>query len=795
MVFNNMQGGGGGFGRHYVVNQMSTQEIALATGGIAADSETGGVQLNVVPKEGGNTLRLTASGVFTGSGLQSSNLTDELQVRGWTSEVTVKNVYDYGVGLGGALIPDKLWFYTGNRWWDSQQWVGTYFNKEPLSFQYVPDVDRQGFTSTPNRSNDIRFTWQLSPRNKIGAFYGNEDGGRNRYLFVGEDDRTPEASSNSLFDPNALVQGTWTYAATNKLLFEAGSTWHIDRVIYEPQPEVGTVNHPSIQELTNNVKYGNRFPGTGFGYIDPGQVNGRAAASYVTGTHAFKAGLTFMKGWHDADTYAANNDLGLYVFRNGAPVQLTQYLSPNINDIRLTTLGLYGQDQWTIRRLTLNLGVRFDHLNERTLAGHSPAGRFLAAQDFPEVTNVPNWNDVSPRVGAAYDFFGNGKTAVKGSIGRYLSSETTSVAMQNHPRSQFAQSASRQWIDVNGNFAPDCNLNSAGANGECGVLSNSRFGQPVVTQRWDPEVLNNWGVRFNNWQASVSVQHELRPRFALNVAYFRTWYGNFLVTDNLAVGPEDFDPFCITAPVDPRLPGGGGNQICGLYDVKPEKFGQVDNLVRLASDFGDQTEVFDGIDVTFNGRFGEGGVIQGGVSTGQMVKDTCETGGVPSWSQNAPVTPVTFDSPQRQFCRQTEPWAVSTNVKFALTYPLPWAGLRASATYQNLPGLPILASYAATNAQIAPSLGRNLSSGTAGTFIVDLIEPFTEFEDRLNQLDLRLGKIFRVGQGRITGNLDVYNVFNANSVLQMTTRYGPIWLRPTTILGARLFRFSAQVDF
>src|SRR5207237_5027576 len=111
--------------------------------------------------------------------------------------------------------------------------------------------------------------------------------------------------------------------------------------------------------------------------------------------------------------------------------------------------------------------------------------------------------------------------------------------------------------------------------------------------------------RGDNWQGSVSALHELRPGMALTVGYFRAAYGNFTVTDNLAVTPADYTPYCISAPTDARLPGGGGYQVCGLYDVNPTAFGQVNNLVTRASQFGNQTEVYNGFDLVINARFGK----------------------------------------------------------------------------------------------------------------------------------------------------------------------------------------------
>ena len=105
---------------------------------------------------------------------------------------------------------------------------------------------------------------------------------------------------------------------------------------------------------------------------------------------------------------------------------------------------------------------------------------------------------------------------------------------------------------------------------------------------------------------------------ALNVGYFRTWYGGFLVTKNMAVRPADFDSYCLTLPADSRL-SNAGEKLCGFYDIKPGLFGVTDNLRTQASNYGKRTEVYSGFDVTLTSRFARGGQFSGGVSVGRTV--------------------------------------------------------------------------------------------------------------------------------------------------------------------------------
>jgi hypothetical protein len=202
---------------------------------------------------------------------------------------------------------------------------------------------------------------------------------------------------------------------------------------------------------------------------------------------------------------------------------------------------------------------------------------------------------------------------------------------------------------------------TSAANGECGPFSDLALGE--VSRRaavgLDARTGNKEGY---NWQASVALQHELRPNMALNVGYYRTWYGNFQVTDNLAVTPADYDHFCITAPTDSRLPSEiSGQPICGLYDIKPEKFGQVNNLTTLASHYGKRSEVYNGVDVGLNARFGQGGMFQGGVSVGRTVEEACAVVDQPQDAETGFGLTIGGTTPG---CRVSRPWAAATQLKF-----------------------------------------------------------------------------------------------------------------------------------
>jgi len=283
------------------------------------------------------------------------------------------------------------------------------------------------------------------------------------------------------------------------------------------------------------------------------------------------------------------------------------------------------------------------------------------------------------------------------------------------------------------------------------------------------------------------------------MGYFRTWYGNFVVTDNTSVTPADFDTYCVPGPADARLPGGKGEQICGMKAIKPALFGRVDNLVAPAADYGKQSEVYNGVDLTISARFGDGGMLSGGLSTSQTVSDSCEI--MAALPEMAGVVPQAYSgllaagSAPERFCHVAPSWGAATQFKMFGSYPLPW-NVRASAVYQNVVGAQSTATYVLTNAQVTPLLGRPLAGGANSVAQVELIEPRSVFnEGRINQVNFSLSRSFRLATTRIEPTLSLHNAFNANSILLMNLRYGPAWQNVTGVLPPRMIKLGVSIDF
>ena len=789
MSYHTGAGRGGGFSA-VRANEASASEIALETSGLNAESEMSGIRTNVIPKEGGNTFKSYTNFRYGNNSMQGNNLTGDLQSRGLSSPDALDFITNFTDGFGGPIKKDKLWFYSAFQWLRVDTRVGgVFYNKTPAGPFYTPDETKPALDNQNEGDINTRLTWQVSPKNKVNIFHQKDWNLREHWYGEGGGTlavASPEAVYTDTVIPTYFSQVTWSSPISNRLLFESGIVLtKRDFMRREPVDAGGFYAYRELRGGNHSI-VGNSDPATNFlGHNDSYQYNTRFAASYVTGSHAVKGGITFLHAGNYTSQTTSGNGMTLQLL-DGRPRQVTVYAIPlEFEETMKATIGLFAQDQWTRKRVTLNLGVRYDYQNSYVPAQTLGPGPLVPTRNFNfnPVYDVPNWKDVTPRLGVAYDLFGNGKTAVKASIGKYLEAPNLGTfARRANPAAGTITSTTRTWNDLNGDFLPQEN--------ELGGLQNVNFGNPTTVNRYSDNVRTTRGY---NWEASASIQHELRQNVSVDFGYFRRWYGNIITTDNQAVTPGDYSPYCITAPTNPNLPGGGGYQVCGLYDIAPALRSSVDNVIKFSKTFGTQTEVYNGVDVSINARLPQGLVLAGGTSTVRVVTDACFVVDSPQGSAGATAAIV----PGLLNCHVQPPFL--TQFKGIEVYPLPWWGIQTSAAIQSIPGPGLLANYTATNSEIAPTLGRTIAAGATGTVAnIPLIAPGTQFGDRLNQVDFRTSKIFRLGGSRrFQAFFDLYNLFNASPVITYSTSFTltPQWPAPQKILQGRLTKIGFQYDF
>ncbi|HXD73820.1 MAG TPA: TonB-dependent receptor [Vicinamibacterales bacterium] len=807
----------------YIADVGNAQEVTFTTSGGLGETETGGLTMNIVPKTGGN--RISGSIFFSGTGqnLQSNNVTPELAAQGLAAATPLQKVYDLNAAGGGPIKQDRIWYYLNARTQGSTRLIaGVQYNLnagDPTKWLYAPDPANQMYSDRTWENVSGRITWQLSPRNKIGGFWDEQATCRKctgATTGITDPPRvTPEATGVGATKPLRVPQLSWNSPVTSRLLLDAGwggvyYGWgNMER---DPNP---TANLVRVSEqcaagcAANGSIPGLVYRSQDFGTNFTGSWNWKGNVSYITGAHSFKVGYqgTYMT---DDRTWSTNNQNMTFRLNNGVPNQLTESISPWINNARAGWQAFFAQEQYTHNRVTVQAALRFDRSTSWFPQQQEGPSRFLPqAITIPATDGVNAYKDFTPRFGASWDVFGNGKTAIKANIGKYLEGVGVQLNYANsNPTLRMPQTTgpfgtsgvTRTWTDGNGNFTPDCNLlnpnaNSAGGD-TCGAISNLLFGQYILTNNYDPALLTGWGVRSADWDLGVTLQQQIMPRASLEVAYTRRWYSGFTVTDNQALATGDLSPYTVTAPLDSRLPNGGGYTVGTLYDVNPAKFGQVNNLIIDSSKYGNEYQYFNGVDLTLNIRLRNGLTLTGGTSTGQTVADACDVrNNLPELSQGIGAglvgSTVSTTSP---YCHVA--YGILTQGRGLGSYIIPKIDVQLSGVFQSKPGALLAANYAVPNSAVVGSLGRNLA-GNAPNVTVNLIAPGSQYGDRVNQLDFRVAKILKYGRTRTMVGIDLYNAMNSNAILTYNLAFIPngTWKQPVTILTGRLVKFSAEINF
>jgi hypothetical protein len=830
----------------YILDSINVDEVVVSVGGGLGETDIGGPVMNLVPRAGGNSFRGQGFINNAGDWSRGNNLNDELRAVGITETPGIINSYDANVSYGGPLKRDRLWFFGSYRSLETAAAVpgiisnANAYNASRWDWVADPSVTLR---SLQGRESYIgRFTAQVSSKHRIA--YNQEyqrrcegstlrldsDNGCNQrgadWVAVGPSNAvtSPEAYNQYFGNlPYHVNQAVWTAPMTNKILLEAGFTRFMFRggTTGRPAPD-GITDLISVTEQSTAIN-----PATGLQYApranyvyrgpsnwNPNYANPnnwRASASYVTGSHEMKVGYQGsyirVKNW-----FFVNEPQLSYRFNQGVPNQFTFRLPEWHQSDRTATGSLYVQDKWTRGRLTLQGALRYDRAWSFTPADHNGTeltSRFNAAPiSFPRTPGVDSFNDLTPRFGAAYDVFGNGKTALKFNLGHYLDSATNdSEYTSNSPAARIVRTATRNWDDRTfpvgdprrDNKVIDCDILNFAANGECPALTgnDANFGgvSGTLTQV-NQETLHGWNVRQSDWQWGLTLQQEVLPRVSAEVAYNRRWFLGAKVTDNTLRGPEDYEQFTIVVPQDPRLPDGGGYPIALSMVTQAASNRGTQNYVTFETDFGPgRSQYWHGVDFNLSARLRQGLTLQFGTQTGRAVQDTCETDRNIDGGGNIK---------DLRNCHDVDPF--QTTIRGLASYTVPKVDVLVSGTVRSQPPIERSANWAVPNSVIVASLGR-LPPGAAltGNTTINILDTdhLLFADNRRTQIDMRFAKIFRFGGRRADIGVDLGNLLNTNYTTTYENTYqtvgvttpGGTWSNPTAVYAPRFVRWNLTVDF
>jgi hypothetical protein len=839
----------------FIYDTPNAEEMQVLVSGALGEAENGGPQVNLVPKAGGNTFKASAFYQDAGSWSTGNNLNPTLIADGLTLPAGVISSWDASGSGGGPLKHDKLWFFANVRKYSTIAPVpGAFANL------YAGDATKWTYAQNPNvntRSADsrniysIRLTGQVTPRNRVSFSHEYQfrcsgstlspsgTGCRtpdSNWVGVGTLTSSPETFPGYHHFPYNVTQATWSSPVTSKLLLEAGfSRFQYLWAGFGQAPPDGLTGLIPVQEQSAiynhqpNFIYRGLYDPLGFAYADndANPNNWRATASYVTGAHNMKFGYqgSFQRS---AQGRVANQTQLEYRFSNQLPNAVSYYLAPRWeqND-RTQTNSLFAQDQWTRGRLTLQGGIRYDRAWSWAPAqgnGTSLTSKYnLQAISFPETVSVKGYNDITPRMGAAYDVFGNGKTAIKVNVGKYLQAATNDENYwANNPAGRVVTSVmNRSWVDGNHNYVVDCDLlnpaKQVTAGGDtCGQVGGAalNFGSinPALTVV-NPAILQGWGVRPYDWQFGAGVQQELLPRVSLEVSYNRRWFGNFFVTDNTQVNPSDYNTWTLTVPQNSNLPGAGNTLT--FYDLSPAAFARGSKTYQtFETDYAPaRTQYWHGVNTSLNARLREGLTLQAGTSTGRGVQDTCALDAALPQLLAVAVGPTVYNQ-QLQSCHVAEPWM--TVVRGLAAYTIPKIDVLVSTSVRSQPNTNIgmgstsatsgparAANYNVPNTVVAQALGRLPSSAggvATGNTAVNLLLPATVYGPRITQVDMRFAKVLRFAGRRADLGVDLYNLFNTSTPVTFIEAYdyatsGATYLQPSAIVPPRFVRINLRFEF
>ena len=823
-------------------NDASFEEFSYVTGADSAEMGQGGMRVNMVPRDGGNSFRGTAVFNYAGESFGSdncgspgvgqpctrSNLSGSRTFNPnntLTNVDVIQKIWDINPSVGGPIMRNKIWFnYTFRHWGSEKTKADAYFDSNPSPFVYAPDFTKPGIDDGHIVSNAGRISWQLSGKDKVSIYHDEQKKYRDHWGIAAT--IPPEAAGVQVTPTSRVNVSKWTRTHTNKLLFEAGFGYYNQEYTELYQPSVtGTDEKVWSDEAimnsrvynvvdSSNGRQANAWPNPADHFSILRTFMGKA--SYIAGAHQLSGGLNWTTGdWRLLTRWTG--DMQPITYNAGRPVSVTLRLPSDRNNGVDRDLGLYLQDKWALGRVTLNLGLRYDQFIGESRESAVLPSRLSGGATFGDCPDgtvdpgdlctgmVQNWKDISPRVGFAMDVFGDGRTALKASWARYVAGQAIAFANQVNPIGALTASDTRAWTDADGNGLPLDGNGNIQFNELTNSAATNTFGRLTVpTTQYSPDLLRGWGKRGYNMEYTIAAQHQLADRISVNGGYYRRTFGNQTIVDDLRFDANSYDYVCITAPRDPDLPDGGGYQVCGIPDLKQSVFAQglpANSLIRFSDDFGGETNLYQGFDLNLDARFRNGAFLRGGIAATARTFDNCNL--LQAGSDAVPAGSTEIYPDGTQGCHRE--YGYRPDAKVSGSYTLPW-DVQLAGTYQFTRGVQtggagpsITASWAVTNAIAQQQLGRNWQGGAASRTVQLISEGKDYGKHNLNQLDLKLAKRFTVDKVRLRVDFDLYNVFNSSWPYTVSTTYSTAatssYLRPTNVLQNRFFKIGGNISF
>ena len=753
-------------------SEAAIQELVYDTSSTGAEYAQSGVRSNLIPKSGGNTFAGEFYATGTRGAFYSDNLNDELRAQGFEFAPVAWN-YNLNPAFGGPIVEDKLWFFaTGNYGQNKTYHLGYFFSENDPTTPEGIGEDRRVFQDGSSGQIQTRITHQMTPRNKMTHYFVTHRHFYNRVVPGGQ---PVTIQSEALLwgdnNPAYLYTGRWTAPLTNRLLFELAGSF--ERMTQHIGPDGAVENSAPFRDLARGVDSGKSF----ITLVDEGYRRElQGSVSYVTGSHNFKAGLVYRNNVRYF-SWPATGDIFQAWTLNGNPYAMLIQANPSFpSPLQMNCdCGMFVQDAWTRDRLTLNLGLRYDYFRNSVPAGTRPAGFFSPAFEFDGIDNIPKWTDWSPRAGVAFDLFGDGTTALKASVGRYVAHEAVGVTDTFSPIGPFGGIDFRLWSDLNGDGTM---LDADGTPqlNEIAASFNPNYGLPgELANRWDPNT-----ERGKNWEYSAGIERQLSDGWSMSGMWHRRRFYDFRRVDNQFLSASDYVPVSFTAPTDPRLPNGGGEQVT-VYGLAPGFNFQTGDLLHTQAP--DNYRTWNGFEVIVDGELPRGGFMTASWTAGETVNHFCDGG--------------LLENPNGlRFCHNESPYRHIAKLSGVL--PLPFDTM-ISGLFQVFQGGPVAANYTVAAGDVGP--GALVTNGSPSTVGINLIEPGTLFYDPTWTLLLRFAKVFNMGDSRTRVYMDANNIFNRTALTRFNEFFGgdgvvsDVYQRPLSVQRGRALSFGMRMFF